>query len=180
MTLREFGLHLHDADRAAAVRRIAVGERIDLRPPACGRQQRVLAQSHRRRAGVRVLPGDDDVEPAQARARRSRRRWSCSCPRAPGPARCAPRSRRRPDARRLRRRRVADLLQCSPTVMPSMSFCCSVDSSVKGADEHARAHHHRHEARAFLVGPDRHFDRRLRLMPWSFSVRTTSRPAITP
>ncbi|MNT30515.1 hypothetical protein D3C72_1663130 [compost metagenome] len=29
----------------------------------------------------------------------------------------------------------------------------------EGAGEHARAHHHGHEARAFLVGPHRHLDR---------------------
>ncbi len=32
---------------------------------------------------------------------------------------------------------------------------------LEGATEHARRHHRRREAAAFLVGPDRHFDRRL-------------------
>jgi hypothetical protein len=50
----------------------------------------------------------------------------------------------------------------------------------EGAGEDARAHHDGHEARALLVGPEATSMGASVSMLWSFSVRTTSRPASTP
>ena len=85
---------------------------IDLLHHARRDLQRVLAQRHRRRAGVRLHAGDDAVVPAQAEHAGDDADRLVVRPRGPGPARCAPRSRRRAGASpRLLGADVADALE---------------------------------------------------------------------
>ena len=58
---------------------------------------------------------------------------------------------------------IADTLQfASDRLALGIDACISVLQR-EGLGENARAHHHRHEARAFLVGPEGNLDRRLGL-----------------
>ena len=59
-------LVLDQADGADRVGRVFAGDGVDALDHARGADQRVLAQRHRRRAGVRCLSGDGDFVPAYA------------------------------------------------------------------------------------------------------------------
>ena len=66
-------------------------------------------------------------------------------------------------AERLRRRRSRCAAARRRPSLPSRSVAGQHVLERMDAGEHARAHHHRREARALLVGPDRDLDRRLGL-----------------
>ena len=63
-TLREFGRFSISPTVRDAERRMRARDRVDALDQARGAEQRVLAQMHRRRAGVRVLAGDRRLVPA--------------------------------------------------------------------------------------------------------------------
>ena len=154
------GLDLQESHRAAAVGLVAVGERIDFGNHFRGGEQCVLPQPHRRGAGMRVLPGDDDVVPAQAQRAehdadhlaRILQDGSLFDMRlevgADGPA------------TDFFRTSVADLLERLADRHPFQVGALQGRFERESTHEHARSHHHRRETRAFLIGPHRHFDRR--------------------
>ncbi len=128
-----------------------------------GDLQRVLAQRHRRRPGVRLHAGDGAVVPADAEhAGDDADRLVVVLEHRPlldvGLEVAADRMRAR-----LLGADVADALEL---VLHRLAFGVLRGVGVlegEGLGEHARAHHHRHEARAFLVGPEGDLDRRLGL-----------------
>ena len=159
--------HVDRADRAATVRRVAQRDGYGLLHQPGSGLQRVAAQRHRRRAGVRLLAGHRDVVPALAERTghgadhdggvfqhralfdvRFEIRREERCAGRDGGCRVAC---------------VADGLERGLD-----ADALAVDRSQRGGERegagiHARAHHHGHEARAFLVGPDRHLEREARL-----------------
>ena len=155
------GKQLHHADRAAAVRRVAVGDRHHFLHDAGRHLQRVAAQSHRRRSRVRLHSRHHAVVPRQAHHRRHHADHLVGV------------FQHRPlldvgfeiRADRMLARhllaQVADARQFVPHRLALEVFRRVRRLEAEGAAKHARTHHHRHEARAFLVGPDRDLDRRL-------------------
>ena len=96
------GLHLHVADGAAPTGNAwrCGSLRASICAAATGARPCAGASAWGR---VGVLAGDRDVEPAHALRALHHAHRGCSRPRAPGPARCAPRSTRRPCAAAPRR-----------------------------------------------------------------------------
>ena len=151
---------------------------------ARGGEERVPAQVHRRRAGVRVRAGEAHRVALDAERAEHRRRAACRAARAPGPARCAARGRRaRPRARapdvahacrgRRRGRRARPAARVpSRSVSPRTASGSSVPAAGARAEQAAA------EARALLVGPVDELERdAARLL--GASARSTSRPPTT-
>ena len=128
-----------------------------------GRQQRVATDRHGRGAGVHFHAGHDDVVPAQAQRSGDHAHdlFLVLQDRALLDVRLEI-GVHRTAAHRVRAG-VADGLQ-----FVAHRQALGVAGGQRGfqrefAGEHARSHHHRHEARAFLVGPDGDFQRRFGL-----------------
>ncbi|MCY1515290.1 hypothetical protein D9M68_498710 [compost metagenome] len=139
------------------VQRVAV----DLQHQARRNHQGVAAQLHRGRPGMRLLAGNNDVVPALAE--RALHRADGDPPGLQdGPLLDV---RLEIGAHGARRRRLgAGIADGAQRFVHTDAVAVARGQCVlerEGAGVHARPHHHGHEARAFLVGPHHHFQRRL-------------------
>ncbi|MCY1516841.1 hypothetical protein D9M68_514980 [compost metagenome] len=155
------GVEIDHAHGATAVRREVMGDAHDLLHHVGGAIECVAAQRHRRGAGVGFHAGDGHVVPAQAQragdyadhlVRRFQHRPLLDMRLEV--------SAHRPPAH-LVGAGIADGLQFVRYPLAFGIGRVQRGLQRENAGEHARAHHHRHEARAFLVGPDGQFERRL-------------------
>ena len=144
---------LHEADRSAAVRLVRQRNAIHFFHDARRGEHRVLAQAHRRGSGVSILPGNNDVVPAQPK---------CAGHHADGVFSIFE-DRTLFDVRfevggkgPAHRNR-----SCVPDSLQFISNRFAVDVFLRErviqrerACEHAGTHHHRCKACALFVGPD--------------------------
>ena len=153
---------LHEADRGAGIGLVGKADAIDLLHHPRGANQRVAAARHRRRAGMRLLSHHSYLVPALAlRAGDNADRFLL-------------RLQDRPllDMRleigfhglaHRRRALIADAAQLVAQLQP-VNILLGLDFIQREhPGEHAGAHHRRGEARAFLIGPHHHLNRRLGL-----------------
>ena len=155
--------YLHHAHRAAPVRRVAVGDRHHLLHDGGGHLQRILAQAHGRRSRMRFHARHHAVVPRQAHHGRHHADDFIGVFQH-GPLLDM---RLKVGADRMVARHLLALVSDARQLL-AHRFSLRVFRRVrglqrKGAAKHARTHHHGHEARTFLVGPERHLDGRLRL-----------------
>ncbi len=166
-------VHVDPADRAASVRRMRTRDAVHRTHEIGCDQQRVAPQFHRRRARMRLHSVDGHVVPALSER----------------PLDHADRRVMRFQHRPLLDMRFeirADRMRAVPVVGTARiadrgqriahrhAIAVALRERMverERAREHAGTHHHRHEARPFLVGPDGHLERRARAHP-GFIERT--------
>ena len=154
-------MHVDHAHRATAMRGVAVGAGHHLLHQFGGHLQRVAAQRHRRRAGMCFHAGDHAVVPAYAQhAGDHADRDVVVLEHRPLLDMGLEIAADRMVAGLL----LADVADALEFALDGLAIGIGRGISVfqrESLGEHARSHHHRHEARAFLVGPPSHLDRRL-------------------